>query len=566
MAGQGDGPGNRFDDLFDDLDKFFAPIEQVDRPLREPGGAAPVVAEPHTPRSEPQIILPDPEPAVGPEPAEDPGPDLGEPAREAEGDDLRAAWGPGDEHVEVAVAPPSGSSEGADWTRLRDVLGDDERDETFEFTAGSADVPETEDAAYGYEGADLGGAGEEPREISIEDLKKPPPQYRDLPGATPPEEEEGHAAPAASSSPEGPTEQWPTEPHIGDVEAVADHLAQEFGESSYGTTGFEDDEPSKGRADVGEDLLPEVSEPLGPRTVKVGEPEALMGGPTWEEPTGSHPILGEPAPAAHGRSLPMATLTAVILVVAAIITLAVAKAAFAVVAGIIVLLAQAELYATMHRRGYQPATAMGLVLGGLVLAGAYLKGEAGMLLFVAMSLMLSFLWYMAGAPKTREGAVANIGSTLLGVVYVPFLAGYVLILLSQPNQGRPLMLVVLGLTFLYDVVAYGVGSLWGSRPLAPTISPKKSWEGLIGATIVTFIAAFVVPSVVDYLSVANAVGLAIVVSIFAPLGDLAESTIKRDLSVKDMGSILPGHGGALDRIDSVLFVAPAAFYFLRLIL
>ena len=129
------------------------------------------------------------------------------------------------------------------------------------------------------------------------------------------------------------------------------------------------------------------------------------------------------------------------------------------------------------------------------------------------------------------------------------------------------MLVVIGLTVAYDIAAFFFGTFWGSHPLAPTISPKKSREGLLGATVVTFALAIgIVPSVIDYLSVTNAVGLAVIVSVFAPLGDLAESALKRDLGVKDMGSILPGHGGILDRIDSLLFVAPAAWYFLRLIL
>ena len=97
------------------------------------------------------------------------------------------------------------------------------------------------------------------------------------------------------------------------------------------------------------------------------------------------------------------------------------------------------------------------------------------------------------------------------------------------------------------------------------MSPRKTWEGLLGATAITFIVAVVLlPLAVGVFSFARAVGLFVVVALFAPLGDLAESSIKRDLGVKDMGTILPGHGGALDRIDSVLFVAPFAFYFFRL--
>jgi len=318
---------------------------------------------------------------------------------------------------------------------------------------------------------------------------------------------------------------------------------------------------------VEQDLLADLEPPGTPRTIKVGQPES-MSGPTWEEPT-SRPIMREPptGPAGFGRNMPAAILTGVALAAVALIALAIAKAAFVVVGGGAVLLGQAELYATMHRRGHQPATALGLVIGGLMIAGAYLKGEQAMLFFLALGLILCFLWYMAAAPKAREGMIRNIGSTMLGVAYVPFLAGYVFLLLAQANKGRALMLTILALTFVYDIAAFGVGSLWGRRPLAPTISPKKSWEGLFGATVVTVVlTAALVPSIIDYLNIGKAMALALVIVVAAPLGDLAESALKRDLGVKDMGSLLPGHGGVLDRIDSILFVAPAAFYLLRLII
>ncbi|GBC87624.1 Phosphatidate cytidylyltransferase [bacterium HR12] len=120
----------------------------------------------------------------------------------------------------------------------------------------------------------------------------------------------------------------------------------------------------------------------------------------------------------------------------------------------------------------------------------------------------------------------------------------------------------------YDASAFAVGYFWGSRPLAATISPRKSWEGAIGATLVVVAVAIgvVAPSVDLLETIPRAVGLAVVVAVFAPLGDLAESILKRDLQLKDMGSVLPGHGGVLDRIDAMLFVAPAASLYLRLIL
>jgi phosphatidate cytidylyltransferase len=123
---------------------------------------------------------------------------------------------------------------------------------------------------------------------------------------------------------------------------------------------------------------------------------------------------------------------------------------------------------------------------------------------------------------------------------------------------------VLGLAVLYDVIAYAVGTLWGNRPLAPSISPNKSWEGVIGATLGILIVSLAIVPAIEPFTSSRAVGLALVIAVVAALGDLVESAIKRDLGVKDMGTILPGHGGILDRIDALLFAFPAAYYFLQL--
>lgn len=275
----------------------------------------------------------------------------------------------------------------------------------------------------------------------------------------------------------------------------------------------------------------------------------------------------EPDSRASGRDVPAAFLTGLVLAAAAIGSLAIAPAWFAVVASVIVLFAQGELYRALQRAHLQPATALGLVSGGLILGAAYFRGEAAMLAMFVLSLAATFLWYMATPPSHRKGTVGNVGVTVLGVAYVPLLAGFALAMLEL-EDGVALVVSVVALTFVYDTAAFVVGSWWGSRPLASEISPRKSVEGAVGATLVVIAVAVgaVAPYVEAFEAVSHSVGLAVVVSVFAPLGDLAESLLKRDLGVKDMGSILPGHGGVLDRIDSVLFVAPAAYLFLRLIL
>jgi phosphatidate cytidylyltransferase len=645
----GDERERGFDDLFEDLDRFFdpdgehseqnvpdpegtSPRPQTSRPRAEAtapsggsgGGGDPPEGERHLPvrgndpmegtgqagargggTGDPEEADPGDTDSADPEAPDAPDADTGdtgehppiqswqstgpeEPPSRREPDQDQAAPSRGS-----GVRRPAGGgawhepSEGTgeDWGRLRDVLGEeDEESEELEFLTAEP-PPSPEESLFGMGGADYGersgdleAAGtpyaDEPAAISIEDLKKPPAEYRDLPGPLDegPEEavrgegpgesagaeEAGFAEPPAGQD-EEPYPGW-TEPAITEIGDTADQLMEEFGPAPGGV---EDDL----LADLHEPA-PAPSEPAVPaaparRTIRITEPESMTG-PSWEEPA-SMPLRAEqPRPGLGGRDLPLAIITGMILAVAALITLWLAKSAFAVVATVAVLLAQTELYTAFQRRGYQPATALGVILGALTMCAAYFKGEQAALAILPLSVVMITLWYMAAPPKGRENAVVNIGLTLLGLVYVPFLASYILMILTLPFSGRALVLTVLALTFLYDVAAFFVGSYWGRRALAPSISPKKTWEGLIAATLI--ILAVSIAFVSNHpLNWRQALGLGAILTVAAPLGDLAESVLKRDLGVKDMGSLLPGHGGLLDRIDSVLFVAPAAFYFLRLI-
>jgi phosphatidate cytidylyltransferase len=595
MAGEkepGDRPEGGPDDLFEDLDKFFASIDESEWPDAEPveeeqEAAAPAPA-PTPPAHEPEESEPawdesDQQLIEAAEP-DQPGEDWEVPA---EADELLPAEPPEEPLLPEAPPVPAGSGPTRemtteDWARLRDVLGEDDEEEEFQFTdvpteLGPSDLS-PEESLFGYpdqvqaepvieqeqpgsweslpaEGAEMGAGPEPPPEpdegeLTLDDLKKAPPEYEELPT-----EDVLELTPAGTGD-AGPSEtetfEMP-EPSLADVEAAADHLAEEF----QAPPGAVDDDLL---ADLG---APEPAPPR--RTVKVGEPESLVG-PSWEDPTSQTVTTGgtEP-PAQPARNLPVAVVTGAGLAVGALIAVFIAKWLFALVAGAVILFGQLELYTSMQRRDYQPATVLGLVLGGFTLAAAYARGEAAMTFMLVLGLVLSFLWYMAGAPKARTNVIGNVGATLLGLAYVPFLAGYIFVILTAGDSGRSLMLAILGLTFLNDIAAFGFGSIWGSRPLAPTVSPRKSLEGLLGGTFVTILLAIAFVPSIDGMTVVRSVGLAIVVCVFAPLGDLSESLLKRDLGVKDMGNVLPGHGGVLDRIDSALFVAPAAFYFLRLI-
>jgi phosphatidate cytidylyltransferase len=189
---------------------------------------------------------------------------------------------------------------------------------------------------------------------------------------------------------------------------------------------------------------------------------------------------------------------------------------------------------------------------------------------VVLGVAATFLWFLAVPAAHRKNLVANMGLTLLGVAYIPLMAGYLLLILDLPD-GDSLVITVIALTLVFDTAAFLGGSVFGGvsiqRPLAPATSPKKSWEGTILATAATVLCAAIAKSFVTSLGDEGlaAFALGLTVAVAATLGDLAESLVKRDMGIKDMSSVLPGHGGVLDRIDSLLFVAPAAFLLFRLI-
>ena len=529
MAGdEGRSKDETSDDLFEDLDKFFAPIQDVEWPETQ--------AEEETPAP------PAEEPAAGEQREPEHDASASEPAAPS-----TARTPPGEGHVTVSgpgvSAPPEDPGvlpEG--WSAEIPEIPD----------AGEDDgVPEDELPAPEIEGQEgLFGTETQPTEVvSAEDLQRPPPEYEDLPG---PEET------VAGSVLED-------EPSMEAVEAAADQFAQSIRveeevviEAPVG--------PADSQRDVEQDILADLEDPsVAPRTVKVGAEG--MGGPTWQEPT-SVEVGGDQDRRPGERNLPLAFLVGLGLAALALLAMALGRGPFAIVAGIAALLAQGELYAAMHKAHHQPATALGLLGGALVLAGAYFKGESGMLAMVAVSLVFTFLWYMAIPVAHRHNSLTGIATTMLGIVYVPVLAGYLLVTLTTFSSGRSIVVAILGLTFLYDTAAYVVGSFWGDHPLAPSISPSKSWEGTTAALVVIAISVALVAGYVDPFKdhVIRALVFGIVVSVAAQFGDLAESLLKRDLGVKDMSSILPGHGGLLDRIDAVLFVAPAAFLFLRIVL
>ena len=267
------------------------------------------------------------------------------------------------------------------------------------------------------------------------------------------------------------------------------------------------------------------------------------------------------APGKAGRNLPAAIAVGLTLGALIIGTLYVSPLAFLGLAGGSVLLAQAEFYGAIRRAGFEVSRGIGLVVGALILLGAYHRGLPGIAFGLAVALPATALWIAADPHRTHQAA-RGLGMTVFGVAWIPFLGSHV-ILLSLLPDGADLTILVIGLIAFYDVGAFAFGVLFGRTPIAPTVSPKKSVQGAIGGTLlITALAVLVGPYLVD-LSRASLLLMAGVTAIVAPIGDLSESLVKRDLGIKDMGSFLPGHGGMLDRIDSLLLAIPVSYWVIR---
>ena len=262
-----------------------------------------------------------------------------------------------------------------------------------------------------------------------------------------------------------------------------------------------------------------------------------------------------------GRKLFPSIIVSLSLIALIWFALAYHREIFAVVVAVAVVLGIHEIVRAFNVRGVY-LSRMALIAASLVLSFAtWNGGVAGLAVATAIALPLLLIQLLTRGP---EGFVASATASVFSLLYLPFLGGF-LILLARPSTGLERVMTFVVLVACNDTFGYIVGVLIGRHPLAPKISPKKSWEGLIGSLIFTVLGgalAFHYIMEMDWW-IGAIVGLMIVVT--ATCGDLIESAMKRDLALKDMGSLLPGHGGVLDRIDSVLISAPALWLALELV-
>ncbi len=263
-------------------------------------------------------------------------------------------------------------------------------------------------------------------------------------------------------------------------------------------------------------------------------------------------------PSRAGRNLPAAIGVGLVLGGAVLGSLLFRKEAFVGLVSAAVVLAVWELAGALSAKRIQ-IPVIPLVVGALgMLVSAYVAREEGLLVAFTLTAFGVLLWRIIDGV---EGAARDIAAGVFTAAYVPFLAGFSIVMLAEPD-GAMRVLVFIAVTVASDIGGYAAGVLFGRHPMAPSVSPKKSWEGFVGSavTCMAVAAAGVVLLLDGPWWAGPAVGAAVAVT--ATLGDLSESMLKRDLGVKDMGSVLPGHGGMMDRLDSLLLSAPAVFLLL----
>ncbi len=272
-----------------------------------------------------------------------------------------------------------------------------------------------------------------------------------------------------------------------------------------------------------------------------------------------NPVPAAPTLSRAGRNLPVAI--AVGLSLGALITVPLFspyKWLFVVVLCAAAAVGTYEIVKALRTLGAAPPL-VPLVVGGLIgIVLAYRNGAQALLLVLVLTVLACLVWRLAGP---AEGYLRDLCAAAFTVAYVPFLLGFAA-LLTVPADGPRRVTAFVATVVCSDVGGYAAGVLFGKHPMAPSVSPKKSWEGFVGSVLACAAAgAIFFATLLHTSALLGAVyGLAIVGS--ATLGDLGESMVKRDIGIKDMGNLLPGHGGLMDRLDSLLPTAPVAWLLL----
>ena len=267
-----------------------------------------------------------------------------------------------------------------------------------------------------------------------------------------------------------------------------------------------------------------------------------------------------------GRNLPIAIIVGILLAVLMVWSLLVDPLAFTAVVILLTMFAVWETGTTLATTERTVARPVLLVTALVLGAATYMLGPQGQTLGLLVLVLGAFGWELAATP--REDSVGKLSVTIFLGCWIVFLASFAILLVTRDTHGVAAVLAVAGGAIVGDIGAYAVGRLVGRTRIAPSISPNKTWEGLAGGIVTAAVAAWFVLPRVDpelFAEPLDAAVIAAVAALAGFFGDLAESMVKRDLGLKDLGRMLPGHGGVLDRVDALLLALPVGYYAVELV-
>ncbi|MEI4272733.1 CDP-archaeol synthase [Klenkia sp. LSe6-5] len=311
---------------------------------------------------------------------------------------------------------------------------------------------------------------------------------------------------------------------------------------------------------------PEVPPPAAPVQRADDAPLTALPGALGAEATGAAPAdtpTGAPRASRAGRDMVAAVGVGAGLGAVVIASLFLYRPSFLLVVALAVVVSVTELVRALDRGGHRPPLPPVLVGGLLMLGLAWTRGPAGLVVAFLLTVLAVLLWRLGDGPV---GYLRDASAAVLVALYVPLLAGFAVLLLV-PDDGVARVLLFIATVVCSDVGGFAAGvllgkKLFGDKPMAESISPKKSWEGFAGSVLACVLIGVLVITLTFHGPWWGGVVFGVAMAVTATLGDLAESLIKRDLGIKDMGALLPGHGGLMDRMDSLLPSAVVAYLLL----
>ncbi|WP_091201835.1 phosphatidate cytidylyltransferase [Micromonospora narathiwatensis] len=303
-------------------------------------------------------------------------------------------------------------------------------------------------------------------------------------------------------------------------------------------------------------------EPTGQLAAVRDEPAAGRRGRGRRRASADRPATAQPATGRAGRNLPAAIGVGLALGAAILVPLFLYPPAFLAVIAAAVAIGTWEMARAVRRGGAHPPLPP-LIAGGVITVGlAWFAGPDAQSLGLLVTVLGTMIWRLGDGPGNYQ---RDLTAATLIAVYVPFLGGFAAMLAAAPGDGPLRVLVTLVAVVLSDTGGYAAGVAFGKHPMAPRISPKKSWEGFAGSLTAAAAGSALLLWLLFELAPWWGALFGVAIACAAVLGDLAESMIKRDLGVKDMSNLLPGHGGLMDRLDSILFAVPTAYLLLTVL-